>query len=93
MPKRIRLSRAKGWRKPPGAIVCSRPSKWGNPYDWRKIGKAEAKARYYADLQAGRLAITKDDARRELRGHDLCCWCGLDDFCHVDVLLFIANYP
>jgi hypothetical protein len=29
-PTRIRLSRAKGWRKPEGAVVVSRPSKWGN---------------------------------------------------------------
>lgn len=33
MPERIRLSRAKGWRKPEGAVMVSRPSKWGNP--WR----------------------------------------------------------
>lgn len=31
-PVRIRLSRAKGWRKPEGAIVVSRPSRWGNPW-------------------------------------------------------------
>ena len=31
MPKRIQLFRKKGWRKPEGAIVVSRPSKWGNP--------------------------------------------------------------
>jgi hypothetical protein len=31
-PKRIRLSRAKGWRKPEGAVVVARPSKWGNPF-------------------------------------------------------------
>lgn len=31
-PQRIRLSRARGWRKPAGAVVVSRPSKWGNPY-------------------------------------------------------------
>lgn len=30
-PKRIQLRRTKGWRKPEGAIVVSRPSKWGNP--------------------------------------------------------------
>jgi hypothetical protein len=36
MPERIQLSRAKGWRKPPGAIVVSRPSKWGNPFGYRK---------------------------------------------------------
>lgn len=33
MPKRIQLRRIKGWRKPPEAIVVSRPSKWSNP--WR----------------------------------------------------------
>ena len=32
MPDRITLSRAKGWRKPEGAIVVARPSIWGNPF-------------------------------------------------------------
>jgi hypothetical protein len=27
----------------------------------------------------------------ELRGHDLCCWCGLDEPCHADVLLELVN--
>jgi hypothetical protein len=39
-PQRIQLSRAKGWRKPEGAIVVSRPSKWGNPWtvaEWAQI--------------------------------------------------------
>lgn len=31
-PKRIQLRRSKGWRKPEGAIVCTRPGKWGNPF-------------------------------------------------------------
>lgn len=31
-PQRIQLRRTKGWRKPPGAVVVARPSKWGNPY-------------------------------------------------------------
>lgn len=26
-----------------------------------------------------------------LRGHDLCCWCPLDQPCHADVLIEIAN--
>jgi hypothetical protein len=34
-PKRIQLRRTKGWRKPAGAIVVARPSRWGNPY---KVG-------------------------------------------------------
>jgi hypothetical protein len=31
-PRRIQLSRREGYRKPEGAIVVSRPSRWGNPY-------------------------------------------------------------
>lgn len=32
-PRRIRLSRLKGWRLPPGAVIVSRPSIWGNPWE------------------------------------------------------------
>ena len=32
MPKRIQLSRARGWRLPEGAVNVARPSRWGNPY-------------------------------------------------------------
>lgn len=31
-PKRIQLRRTKGWRKPDGAVVVARPSKFGNPF-------------------------------------------------------------
>lgn len=31
-PKRFQLSRRKGYRKPEGGIVCTRASKWGNPF-------------------------------------------------------------
>lgn len=31
------------------------------------------------------------EALAELRGHDLLCWCPLDQPCHADVLLEIAN--
>lgn len=34
---------------------------------------------------------TIEDVKRELRGHDLICWCPLDRPCHADVLLKIAN--
>lgn len=32
-----------------------------------------------------------DDIRRELGGLDLACWCPLDQPCHADVLLEVAN--
>ncbi len=31
------------------------------------------------------------DALPDLRGHDLACWCPLDQPCHADVLLELAN--
>lgn len=36
-PKRIQLSRRKGYKKPAGAVVCSRPTKWGNWYRLTKV--------------------------------------------------------
>ncbi len=90
-PRRIQRSRRPGWRKPEGAVVVSRPSKWGNPHDWRKLGRAEAVGRYEEDLIAGRLPYTMADVRRELGGKDLCCWCELGERCHADVLLLVAN--
>lgn len=32
MAQRITLSRARGWRKPDGAVVVARPTVWGNPW-------------------------------------------------------------
>jgi len=31
------------------------------------------------------------DVQRELRGKDLACWCPLDQPCHADILLEVAN--
>jgi len=31
-PKRIQLSRARGSRRPAGAVSVARPTKWGNPF-------------------------------------------------------------
>ena len=71
-------------------MVVTRPTKWGNPHSL-DLGRAEAVRRYREDLVAGRLAVTVDDVRRELRGRDLACYCPLDEPCHADVLLEVAN--
>lgn len=93
-PKRVRLRRTAGWRKPPGAVVVARPSKWGNPHaitsHTPEAHRASVEA-YREDLLAGRLAVTVDDVRRELAGRDLCCWCAPELACHADVLLEVAN--
>jgi hypothetical protein len=93
-PRRVQLRRTRGWRKPEGVVVVSRPSPWGNPHPFTKATPAE-RARvvelYRLDLEAGRLDFTEDDVRRELAGRDLGCWCPLDGPCHADVLLEVAN--
>lgn len=46
---------------------------------------------YRADLLAGEMSFSVDDVRHELAGADLACWCRLDQPCHADVLLELAN--
>ena len=94
MVRRVQLSRRAGWRKPPGVVVVARPSRWGNPFriDEDRT-RAEAVAAFERAVARGdpTLAFTIDDVRRELAGHDLACWCPLDQPCHADVLLRLAN--
>jgi hypothetical protein len=37
LPKRVQQRRIKGWRKPTGSVVVSRPSEFGNP--WKVVPK------------------------------------------------------
>jgi hypothetical protein len=90
MPQRYQRSRRKGARLPAGTIVVTRPTKWGNPHPL-SLGREEAVRRYRQDLLAGRLVITVGDVERELRGWHLACYCALDQPCHADVLLELAN--
>ena len=82
---RIQLRRSKGWRKPVGAVVVARPGRWGNPY---KVGVHVATAAEAVRLY--RILIEGHDLT-PLRGHDLACWCPLNQPCHADVLLELAN--
>lgn len=97
-PHRVQLSRKKGWRMPPNTVRVARPGKWGNPF---AVGKpyetVGAHTRYVAtQVDAVRLFCPLAYARKpeivaELRGKNLACWCALDEPCHADVLLRIAN--
>jgi Domain of unknown function (DUF4326) len=90
VPQRYQRSRRKGARLPAGVIVVTRPTRWGNPHPLA-LGRPEAVRRYREDLLGGRLAVTVEDVRRKLRGRDLACYCPLDEPCHADVLLVVAN--
>jgi hypothetical protein len=88
-PSRVQLRRTKGWKKPDGAISVARPHEWGNPF---KVGvhavdATEAVQLYRRWLPGTRLLYQIS----ELSGHDLMCFCPLDQACHADVLLELAN--
>lgn len=153
MPERIHLRRVAGWRKPAGAVVVSRPSRFGNPFvyhgqfglvrygpehearfgrAWDHEGRISAADRRHdmwfsaddvvepyvrwatraelvelyrltlTDPTPGMLTaypsgrgqfttVTLADIRAQLAGRDLACWCRLDQPCHADVLLELAN--
>jgi hypothetical protein len=80
-PRRVQLRRKPGWRKPPGAVVVSRPTRWGNPYPVATFGREQAVVlfrRYLVD-------------HPELAGKDLACWCKPGELCRADIWLEVAN--
>ena len=97
-PKRIQRRRTKGWRLPEGAIYVGRPSRWGNPYLVGDRDQADNERTVEDVVRLFRISATQwwgpgylDHVRTDLAGHDLACWCPLDQPCHADVLLEIAN--
>lgn len=79
--------------------MVSRPSKWGNPFRVGQVlngvvidaTEAVALYRVYLDeaMRFKRGAVELDLST--LRGLDLGCFCPLDQPCHADVLLELAN--
>lgn len=91
MAKRIQRKRGKGWRMPAGAIYVGRPTKWGNPYIPDEPSERQEAVDLFREwwLQLAERGYGHDIS--ELRGKDLACWCPLDQPCHADVLLKLAN--
>jgi hypothetical protein len=92
-PKRIQRKRTKGWKMPEGAVYVGRPTKWGNP---NRIGQPYVLGVHSATTavfcyRVGLEESLRKAAKQELRGKDLACFCPLDQPCHADVLLEIAN--
>lgn len=97
-PRRIRLSREKGWRMPANTVKVDRTTKWGNPY---RVGSPQvpdaawAVACFRKLVAAGDAGmpggLTSSAIREELRGKNLACWCAEGTPCHAEVLLEIAN--
>ncbi len=102
-PKRVQLSRAKGWRMPPNTVKVDRTTKWGNPFVVGTHGTRAECVDLFTKLMAGYLCMSTDNVREqmayrvtaeqqrgELVGRNLACWCPLDKPCHADVLLMVA---
>jgi hypothetical protein len=99
-PKRVRMTRQRPWRaENPNAVIVARPTRWGNPFhvfsseivqhdDGRDWWVPDARAAV-VELYRCETVPTLDLA--PLAGHDLACWCPLDQPCHADVLLDLAN--
>jgi hypothetical protein len=89
IPKRIQLRRTKGWRMPPNTVKVCRPGPWGNPFTVAEYGHSLAVFNYKIRLR-GLMEIGALNPAL-LRGKNLACWCSLDQPCHADILLEIAN--
>lgn len=106
-PRRVKLSRLKGWRLPPNTVVVARPSPWGNPFKIdeyvsgeggrlvaERVQTAADAVRMFRSMIDGLSTIDRSTFMRkleQLRGKNLACWCDLDAPCHADVLLELAN--
>jgi hypothetical protein len=78
---------------PDGAIYVGRAapglrkSRYANPYPVKTYGLAESLRLYRLHAETFDVVTL----RQELAGRDLACWCPLDQPCHADVLLELAN--
>lgn len=94
----VYVGRPTKWGNPWEPIEIS-PGRWattdGHQRNGRFGSRSEALRWCVVGYQAfGPLGdVTPEDVRRELAGRDLVCWCPLDQPCHADVLLEVANTP
>lgn len=102
-PVRIQRKRTKGWRMPINTVYVGRPSKFGNPIRIRIANliphsfiyvvknNEEAVLAFKEWILEEERFILREQIKKELKGKNLACWCPLNQPCHGDVLLQIAN--
>jgi hypothetical protein len=103
-PVRIQRKRLKGWRMPDNTVAVTRGTKWGNPFVVNPAATPGSGLKYSPNVPTATeaVAVFREylshcpdllKAIPELRGKNLACFCALDQPCHADVLLEIANRP
>lgn len=91
-PVRVQLSRARGFRLPPGTVSVAAPTRWANPYrPAARTPEANAAAVEHFRGYLARNPVLVELARAELAGLNLACWCQPALPCHADVWLAIVN--
>lgn len=101
-PRRVKRSRQKGSRLPRNTVSVTRPGRWGNPFTVMEYGVVSVDL-FEAALQNPDADFVPDEYRKHLKaivrnihhltGKNLACFCELDQECHGDVLLKLANEP
>lgn len=91
--QRVQLRRTKGWKMPPNTVKVDRSTRWGNPYqgDGAGANRAYLVALFADYMDRPEQRLERADVVTHLRGKNLACWCPLDQPCHADVLLRLAN--
>jgi hypothetical protein len=100
-PVRIQRQRIKGWKMPDNTVSVTRPGKWGNPWPIGEFGPMD---RFAIDAEGAvglfRMMLADAEMRHAARfpadlsplaGKNLACFCPLNQPCHADVLLELAN--
>jgi hypothetical protein len=90
----IYVGRPSPWGNPWPLAVYRRDYPDGDELDWRRMAVSD-----YRNLLLGRFDRLEDcpphprinEIRKALRDRELVCWCPLDQPCHADVLLELAN--
>lgn len=100
-PRRVVMSRIKGWRMPPNTVCVDRRTMWGNPFKvggrYKIMGQMAEIVTTLQAVTAYEHWLTSGDGQKifarigELRGFNLACWCKEGCNCHADVLLKWAN--
>jgi hypothetical protein len=93
MPQRVQRKRTKGWKMPPNTVYVGRSTMWGNyaAHVCCITDHAAAKEAFRCWVEEVASPAWKGRAAIDLKGKDLACWCPLDQPCHADVLLDLAN--
>lgn len=97
-PVRLQLSRRKGFNLQAAsralngleAVNVTRRGRYGNQFKIGEHGdRAACVAQHRAALEDSPTALA--GVKAQLRGKNVACTCGLDELCHGDTLLELAN--